>query len=93
MRFGRLACVFEGGIMDLFLREAPERRSGLGRIIPWPRSMHAWIGHRLCPFSSAAWWREFDVCIPYAAISANKRQIQKRHKKFIVARGFEEPDD
>jgi S-formylglutathione hydrolase FrmB len=37
-------------------------------------------------------WREFDVCIPYAAISANKRQIQKRHEKFIVARGSRDSD-
>jgi hypothetical protein len=37
-------------------------------------------------------WREFDVCIPYAALSANKRQIQKRHENFIVARGFRDSD-
>jgi hypothetical protein len=37
-------------------------------------------------------WREFDVCIPYAAIAANKRQIQKRHEKFIVARGSRDFD-
>ena len=34
-------------------------------------------------------WRECDVCIPYAAIAANKRHIQKRHENFIVARGSE----
>jgi V8-like Glu-specific endopeptidase len=37
-------------------------------------------------------WREFDVCIPYAAIAANKRHIQKRHEKFIVARGSRDSD-
>jgi hypothetical protein len=37
-------------------------------------------------------WREFDVCIPYAAISASKRHIQKRHEKFIVARGSRDSD-
>jgi hypothetical protein len=39
-------------------------------------------------------WRELDVCIPYAAaaISANKRQIQKRHEQFIVARGSRDSD-
>jgi hypothetical protein len=43
-------------------------------------------------FLSCAWWREFDVCIPYAAIAANKRHIQKRHAKFIVARGSRDSD-
>jgi hypothetical protein len=37
-------------------------------------------------------WRECDVCIPYAAIAANKRQIQKRNAKFIVARGSRDSD-
>jgi hypothetical protein len=37
-------------------------------------------------------WREFDVCIPHAAISANKRHIQKRHENFIVARGSRDSD-
>jgi hypothetical protein len=37
-------------------------------------------------------WRECDVCIPYAAISANKRHIQKRHENFIVARGSRDSD-
>jgi hypothetical protein len=37
-------------------------------------------------------WRECDVCIPYAAIAANKRQIQKRHANFIVARGSRDSD-
>jgi hypothetical protein len=36
--------------------------------------------------------REFDVCILYAAIAASKRQIQKRHAKFIVARGSRDSD-
>jgi hypothetical protein len=30
--------------------------------------------------------------MPYAAIAANKRQIQKRHEKFIVARGSRDSD-
>jgi hypothetical protein len=37
-------------------------------------------------------WHEFDVCIPYAAIAANKRHIQKRHANFIVARGSRDSD-
>jgi putrescine transport system permease protein len=37
-------------------------------------------------------WRECDVCIPYAAISANKRHIQKCHENFIVARGSGDSD-
>jgi hypothetical protein len=75
--------------------------------VPLPRRMHRiWLEHLakfiavfqflldspLARSNGEYAWREFDVCMPYAALSANKRQIQKRHEKFIVARGSRDSD-